>query len=69
MYSPCFECMNRYGHSYQPDCDSSCGYAKDIRQKDEIINYLLDVLAEENEMLKPLAIAVLKARFNVDLGE
>jgi hypothetical protein len=59
--------MNRYGHSYQKECDITCGYAKDIKLKDEIIEYLLDVLAEENEILKPLAIAVIKAKFGVDI--
>ena len=27
MYSPCFNCLNRYGHSYTEECDSTCDYA------------------------------------------
>ena len=27
MYSPCFECMNRYGRQYTEECDSKCDYA------------------------------------------
>ena len=27
MYDPCFECMNRYGHSYTEECDNTCEYA------------------------------------------
>lgn len=27
MYSPCFDCMNRRGHSYTEDCDNTCEYA------------------------------------------
>lgn len=28
MYNPCFECHNRYGHSYTEECDEICDYAK-----------------------------------------
>ena len=27
MYNPCFECFNRYGHSYTEECDNTCDYA------------------------------------------
>ena len=27
MYSPCFDCMNRRGHSYAEECDKTCEYA------------------------------------------
>lgn len=27
MYSPCFDCMNRGGHSYTEECDNTCEYA------------------------------------------
>jgi hypothetical protein len=27
MYNPCFECQNRYGHSYTEECDNACEYA------------------------------------------
>ena len=27
MYNPCFDCLNRYGHSYIEECDNTCEYA------------------------------------------
>ena len=27
MYNPCFECLNRQGHSYTEECDNTCEYA------------------------------------------
>ena len=27
MYNPCFECLNRHGHSYTEECDNTCEYA------------------------------------------
>lgn len=27
MYSPCFECINRYGKQYTEECDNTCDYA------------------------------------------
>lgn len=30
MYHPCWECFNRYEHSYTKDCDGKCQYAKAI---------------------------------------
>ena len=30
MYNPCFECLNRHGHSYTEDCDNKCEYANVI---------------------------------------
>lgn len=30
MYTPCFECLNRHGHSYTEECDNTCRYAYDI---------------------------------------
>ena len=27
MYSPCWECWNRYGKQYTEECDSKCDYA------------------------------------------
>lgn len=31
MYSPCFECMNRYGRQYTEECDSTCEYAVAVK--------------------------------------
>lgn len=28
MFSPCFECYNRYGRQYTEECDTICDYAK-----------------------------------------
>lgn len=30
MFSPCFECYNRYGRQYTEECDSTCEYANVI---------------------------------------
>lgn len=27
MFSPCFECYNRYGKQYTKECDTACEYA------------------------------------------
>jgi hypothetical protein len=27
VYNPCFDCLNRYGHSYTEECDNTCEYA------------------------------------------
>jgi hypothetical protein len=46
MHSPCFECLNRYGHSYSEACDSTCEYANIISKLkpygsvDEIVEIL-----------------------------
>ena len=31
MYSPCVECLNRYGRKYTKECDDFCEYAKEVR--------------------------------------
>lgn len=31
MYSPCFECMNRYSRQYTEECDSACEYAVAVK--------------------------------------
>ena len=46
MYNPCFECLNRYGHSYITECDNTCEYANIISKLkpygsiDEIVEIL-----------------------------
>ncbi len=46
MYSPCFDCLNRYGHSYTEECDNKCQYANVISKLrpygtvDEIVEIL-----------------------------
>lgn len=31
MYSPCFECLNRYGKQYSKECDGTCDYAVAVK--------------------------------------
>lgn len=38
MYSPCFECLNRYGHSYTEECNNKCDYARISKENKELIN-------------------------------
>lgn len=46
MYSPCLECLNRYGHDYTEECDTACAYARDLAKLksygsiDEIVEIL-----------------------------
>ncbi len=46
MYNPCFNCLNRYGHSYTEECDTTCEYARDLAKLkpygsiDEIVEIL-----------------------------
>lgn len=46
MYNPCFNCLNKYGHSYTEECDTTCVYARDLAKLkpygsiDEIIEIL-----------------------------
>jgi hypothetical protein len=46
MHSPCFDCLNRYGHSYTEECDTKCEYAnivsklKPFGTVDEIVEIL-----------------------------
>ena len=46
MYNPCFECLNRYGHDYTEECDTTCSYARDLAKLkpygsiDEIVEIL-----------------------------
>ena len=67
MYNPCFECMNRYGHSYTEECDSTCNYAYDVRRlKDyeeaqlspeefkESVDFVLELNAKVHKVIKDL---------------
>jgi hypothetical protein len=38
MYSPCFECHNRYGAQYTKECDNKCDYAKTVKENKELTN-------------------------------
>ena len=39
MYSPCFECLNRYGHSYTEECNNTCEYAHEVSQLKRLKQY------------------------------
>ena len=32
MYSPCFECSNRYNREYTEECDNTCEYAYFVKR-------------------------------------
>lgn len=32
IYNPCFNCLNRYGHSYTEECDTTCEYARYVKE-------------------------------------
>ena len=36
MYSPCFECMNRYNRQYTEECDTDCDYAYAVKRDRDI---------------------------------
>ena len=45
MYSPCFDCLNRYGHSYTEECDNTCEYANILSKLRPYSNGIDDVVA------------------------
>lgn len=71
MLEPCFElCYLRYNKEYTKECDNNCMYAKackENRYKDEIIEYLLDMLEEEHMGMKASAIEEIKDEFGIEL--
>ena len=71
MFEPCFEhCYIRYGKQYTKECDDTCGYAKAVKEsklKDEIIEYLLDMLEGELMGLKTSTIEEIKNKFGIVL--
>lgn len=38
LYQPCFECLNRYGHSYTKECDTTCAYASEVAALKQQLN-------------------------------
>lgn len=38
MYYPCEECFGRWGKEYTPECDDTCDYAKEVKQKKEMLH-------------------------------
>ena len=66
MHNPCFECWNRYGHSYTEECDNTCDYAISIAKRNNIIEYLLDLVEEEHVGMRSYAIKEVKNRFGIE---
>lgn len=54
MYSPCFECMNRYGRQYTEDCDSKCDYAN-VMSKLKVYGGIEEVLKYMDGKAVPIA--------------
>lgn len=51
MQSPCFDCLNRYGHSYIEECDTTCDYARvclENKELKEILDKLGIAMKDEN---------------------
>ena len=49
MYSPCFECLNRYGKQYSEECDNTCEYAVAVKYIGELqdeIKSLQDIIED-----------------------
>ena len=71
LFIPCYEhCFLRYGKQYTKDCDDTCDYAKVIKEnklKNEIIDFLLEMLEEEHMDLRSTAIGMIKEEFGVEL--
>ena len=50
MYNPCFECYNRYGHSYTEECDNTCEYAHALSKLKSYggINKVIEVMNSDS---------------------
>lgn len=62
MFGPCVDhCYLRYNKQYTKECDNICAYAKAVlenKNKDNVIDYLLDILELEEESIAILPITV-----------
>lgn len=71
MFNPCHDhCYIRYGKQYTEECDINCDYAKlakENQQKDDIIEYLLDMLEGELMGMRASAIEEIKNEFGIEL--
>ena len=43
MYSPCFECLNKYNKEYSKACDTTCDYAAAIKTIDKLLDEISDL--------------------------
>lgn len=68
---PCYElCYLRYGFEYTKECDTTCDYAKtakENKQNQDIIEYLLDMIEDEHMGMRASAIKEIKRKFGVEL--
>ena len=71
MFVPCHDhCYLKYGKQYTEECDTTCDYAKAVKEseyKDEIIEYLLDMLEEEHMGMRNVAVVEVKNKFGIDI--
>lgn len=44
LYQPCLECLNKYGHSYTKECDTTCAYAKEVSDLKQQLEVRTDAL-------------------------
>lgn len=42
MYSPCFECKNRYGRQYTEECDNTCHYAHTVKRHIDMYGSMIE---------------------------
>lgn len=70
MFIPCHDhCYIRYGKQYTKECDTTCDYAKAVlesKQKEKIIEFLLDMLEDEHMGMRALAVNEVKNKFGVE---
>ena len=73
MFEPCVEyCYFKYNKQYTKECDNTCAYAKAVlesKNKDKVINYLLDILelGEESIAILPIAVEEEKDLFGINI--
>lgn len=69
MLIPCHDhCYLRYGKQYTKECDTTCDYAKAVKEgkcKDDIIECLLDMLEEQHMGMRAVATKDIKDRFGI----
>ena len=56
MYTPCWECLNRYGRQYSKECDDTCEYANEVKLKDIRIEELSEKLRQRNCQIAELEV-------------
>ena len=65
-YSPCFECLNRYGRQYSKECDEFCDYAHSIKLRDIVIKDLEKIVSNAESKLEEEKARTLKLSYNLD---